>query len=111
MFDTNNNNNNKVSQKIAIAGLQEGMPKLRDKVVDFYKSFKFELSGLMDTLTDDTKDLELDGKRIAADQKNGAAGTFLISQWQSEQEFIFSQLLENYKFLQTLEKTFNQSMS
>ncbi len=79
----------------------------RDKVLDFYGGFKSELGNLMQTLIDPEADLELDGFKLDADAKTGAAGTYLINEWMSEQEFIFSQLLESYKFEQTLENKIN----
>ena len=83
--------------------------KSRDRVLGFYKGFQSELGELMKTLMDDSQDLVLDGKLIPADQKNGAAGTYLINNWLSEQEFIFSQLLDAYKFEQTLENKLNNT--
>ncbi|MBN2058436.1 MAG: hypothetical protein JW782_06555 [Candidatus Saganbacteria bacterium] len=79
----------------------------RDKVLDFYGDFRNELLGLLDVLTDDEADLELDGIKIDADMKNGAAGTYLINSWMSEQEFIFAQLMDALKFESTLDKTIN----
>lgn len=79
----------------------------RDRVLDFYGGFKSELGNLMQTLIDPDADLELDGFKLDASSKNGAAGTYLINEWLSEQEFIFSQLLESYKFEQTLENKIN----
>jgi hypothetical protein len=79
----------------------------RDKVLDFYKDFRAELADLITNFSDDSQDLELDGRVIAADQKYGAAGTYLVENWLSEQQFVFSQLLEAYKFEQTLENKLN----
>lgn len=79
----------------------------KDKVIGFYKGFQSQLGDLMKTLLDDTKPLQLDGYNIPADQKSGTAGTMLIEQWRSEQDFIFSQLLDAYKFEQTLANKLN----
>ncbi|MFH1361973.1 MAG: hypothetical protein ABIH69_04900 [bacterium] len=79
----------------------------RNEVTDFYSGFKSSLADVMGMLTDEGSDLEVGGYRIAADQKNGSAGTYLLNEWLSEQEFIFSQLLESYKFQQNLENKIN----
>jgi|GEM_PF-2055363 len=81
--------------------------KARDRVLSYYESFQAKLKELMSMLTDDNKDLELDGYKIPAEQKNGAAGQYLVNNWLSEQEFIFSQLLDAYKFEQSLEQKLN----
>lgn len=79
----------------------------RDRVLDYYEDFQASLRGLMGMLTNEDEDLVLDGQMIPADQKNGAAGTYLVNNWLSEQEFVFSQLLDAYKFEQTLESKLN----
>ena len=79
----------------------------RDRVLDYYTDFRKELSALMSNLMDDGQDLELGGRIIPAEQKAGAAGTYLINSWVSDQEFVFSQLLESFKFEQSLENKIN----
>ncbi len=79
----------------------------RDRVVSYYTDFQASLRSLMGMLTDEDADLVLDGQIIPADQKNGAAGTYLVNEWLSEQEFVFSQLLDAYKFQQTMDSKIN----
>jgi hypothetical protein len=79
----------------------------RDKVLEFYGGFHAEMGSLMKTLINEDAPLVLDGYTLDADAKSGAAGQYLINQWISEQEFIFSQLLDAYKFEQTLENKIN----
>lgn len=86
----------------------ENTPRARDRVLGFYKSFQSEMGDLMKMLLDDSKDLELSGYKIPADQKNGAAASYLINNWLDEQNFVFSQLLDAYKFEQSLENKLNQ---
>jgi hypothetical protein len=79
----------------------------RDRVLDYYTDFRKELANLMTNMMDENEDLELGGRIIPAEQKAGAAGTYLINSWVSDQEFVFSQLLESFKFEQSLENKIN----
>ncbi len=79
----------------------------RNRVLDFYRDFRSELGDLMKNLMNDDEDLVVGGYRIDSGQKNGAAATYLVNSWLSEQEFIFSQLLESYKFEQKLDDKIN----
>ncbi|PIS30438.1 hypothetical protein COT42_03040 [Candidatus Saganbacteria bacterium CG08_land_8_20_14_0_20_45_16] len=83
----------------------------RDVVLQFSKGFRSKLGDIMKMLVDDNADLEIGGYVIPADQKYGAAGTYLLNEWQSEQEFILSQLLEAVKFEQTCDKQVQNSFS
>ena len=76
----------------------------RDRVVGYYQDFQSKLKDLMLTMTDTSKDLELDGFKIKAEERGGAAEQFLVNNWLSEQDFIFNQLLDNYKFTLSLDK-------
>lgn len=89
------------------SNLPVGPSNARDRVLSYYEDFQAKLKELMLTLTTDDKPLELDGFKIPADQKNGAAATYLINNWLSENDFILSQLLDAYKFEQTLEQKLN----
>ena len=79
----------------------------KDRVLDFYGGFRAELGDLMKMLIDDEAPLKLGNYELSADAKHGTAGTYLINSWLSEQEFIFAQLLDAYKFEQTLENKIN----
>jgi hypothetical protein len=76
----------------------------RDRVLGYYQDFQSKLKDLMLTMTDTTKDLSLDGQVIKSEARGGAAEQFLVNNWLSEQDFIFNQLLDNYKFTLTLDK-------
>jgi len=79
--------------------------RARDRVVDFYQSFQSELGRLMKELADpETEEVEIDGIRL---QKDSMALSFLLPEWQDRNNFILSQLLEAYKFEQTLENKLN----
>ncbi|MFH1683441.1 MAG: hypothetical protein ABIA67_01015 [Candidatus Margulisiibacteriota bacterium] len=81
----------------------------KDYVQNHYNQFKSELAYLMSSLSDTESDLELGGITIAAEYKFGAAGTYLIETWRSEQESILSSLIDAVKFEQTLDKYINQA--
>ena len=96
-----------VAATSSITDFNIGSVGSKDRVLDFYSDFRGEMANLMGVLTDPEADLELNGFKLDAENKNGAAGSYLINEWLSEQEFIFSQLLESYKFEQTLENKIN----
>lgn len=79
----------------------------RDKVLNYYNGFRSSLSDVVGMLTDPEADLQIGSYLISADNKNGTAATYALNEWMSEQEFIFSQLLDAYKFQQTLENKVN----
>ncbi len=76
----------------------------RDRVIGYYQDFQSKLKDLMLTMTDTSQDLELDGFKIKSEDRGGAAEQFLVNNWLSEQDFIFNQLLDNYKFTLSLDK-------
>jgi len=88
-----------------------GKEKGQSQVVDFYKGFRSELAALMKNLMNDEEDLSIGTYLIPAAHKHGAAGTYAINEWLSEQEFVFSQLLESIKFEQNLENKANNLFS
>jgi len=79
----------------------------RDRVLNYYSGFLSSLSDVMGMLTDEDADLQVGSYLISAENKNGAAGTYALNEWMSEQEFVFSQLLDAYKFQQNLENKIN----
>jgi hypothetical protein len=87
--------------------LDAGQVKGQSRVIDFYKGFRSELGDLMKNLMNDEEDLSVGNYLIPAAHKHGAAGTYAINEWLSEQEFVFSQLLESIKFEQNLENKAN----
>jgi hypothetical protein len=98
-----------VSMNSPILSLDQGVDFSvgRDRVVNFYKSFRSEMADIMKELMDPNADLVIGGVKIASDQKTGTAATYLLNEWQDEQSFTFSQLLDAYKFQQTLESKLN----
>jgi hypothetical protein len=79
----------------------------RNCVIEFYRDFKTSLADLMANLMDDSEELTIGGVTIPVGQRGGAAEQYAVNEWLSEQEFIFSQLLESYKFEQSLESKIN----
>lgn len=90
-----------------ITNIIDGGASPKSRILEYYGDFRKTLSELLDSLSDEKKDLVLNGRRLSAEEKNGAAGTYMIEEWKSEQDFIFSQLLESLKFGQSLENKLN----
>jgi len=83
----------------------------RDQVLGFYRDFRSELGDLMTNLMNDDEDLKLGGFTVPAENKTGAAGTFLMNNWMDDQNFVFGKLLDAFKFEQDLENKINNLFS
>lgn len=90
-----------------VSSLTDNLSSGRDRVLAFYGDFKSEMATMMMQLLDDDSDLYIGGVKIDSENKTGTAATYMLSEWQSEQDFVFSQLLDSYKFEQTLENKLN----
>jgi hypothetical protein len=75
------------------------------QVVAYYNDFRQQLSDLITNLQDPNASLTLEGKTLAADAKNGAAGQMLINDWMDNEQTTISSMMDALKFMQTIEKT------
>lgn len=75
------------------------------EVVSYYNDFRQQLSDLILNLQDPNSSLTLEGKTLAADAKNGAAGQMLINDWMDNEQTTISSMMDALKFMQTIEKT------
>ena len=75
------------------------------EVVSYYNDFRHQLSDLILNLQDPNSSLTLEGKTLAADAKNGAAGQMLINDWMDNEQTTISSMMDALKFMQTIEKT------
>lgn len=83
----------------------DSLSQAKSNLVSYYQDFRSELGKLMDSLSDPNQEtITLNGKTV---DKAGTAATVLIQQFEDDRNSGLSQLLDIYKFNQTLENKLN----
>ncbi|MEA3493216.1 MAG: hypothetical protein U9R38_02390 [Candidatus Margulisiibacteriota bacterium] len=96
---------------LQVDGYQINSTVTRDKVADFYRGFRGELTNLMKDLVNEESDLNFGQYHFTADQKNGIAANTAMTMWQEEQGLIFNNLLDALKHDMTLQRQVNNMFS
>jgi len=81
---------------------------LRDQILTYYGDFRSVLGDTMLTLAD-TNQTTIDFLGYQDLDKEGTAFSYLLQDYLSESEYTLSQLLDIYKFMQTIETKFNNT--
>ncbi|MDI6731794.1 MAG: hypothetical protein QME05_04370 [Candidatus Margulisbacteria bacterium] len=81
---------------------------LRDQILTYYGDFRSVLGDTLLTLAD-TNQSTIDFLGYQDLDKEGTAFSYLLQDYLSESEYTLSQLLDIYKFMQTIETKFNNT--